>query len=392
MPTDRHLLSRLIRALNEDDHPGLRRLSDLLDVLDEGSPDRAELRRLCRLLLSLPADDTIRPGESFRCRLGAQMVQMALDREEPWFSPPAVQRQLADACRALRLHGLALPEALTALLGARWLRSHDPAWALEMARRAERILYDLIRVATLQGRPHPELQDAIGQAQQLIHEILEDSLRVSSEETPGAQKAPEPAPELTPPASLSREEGTPALIGPLRPARLFLVSFTLLPDTHPRAGDLQFLDPQTTERRLDEADVLIETLEVGGRIYQPYVEKDMDPIVRIRPDQMLVLRVEGDSMRDAGIESGDLILAQRVPGMEARNPSFWVSLVGRLVLAVLMERYQAETHQAFLIKRLIRRNHQWWLRPENPDFEEIPLDPDLHELHPVLAILKPVLS
>lgn len=389
MSGDLHLLSQLIRALNEDAHPGLRRLSDLLD---QASPDRAELRRLCQLLLSVPSDDSIRPGKAFRCRLGAQVVQVALDREEPWFSPPAAQRQLTDYCRALRLHGLALPEALTALLGAQWLRSHDPAWALEMARRAERILEDLSRAATRQGRPHPELQDAIRQARQLIREVLKDSLRVPSEETPGAPETPESGPELTSSASTPREEGISASPGPLRPARLFLGSFTLLPDTHPRAGDLQFLDPQTAGHPSDEADVLIETLEVDGRIYQLYVEKDMEPIVRVRPDQILVLRVEGDSMRDAGIESGDLVLAQRVSGMEARNPSFWETLIGRLVLAVLIERYQIETHQAFLIKRLIRRNDQWWLCPENPDFEEIPLDPGHHELHPVLAILKPVTS
>ncbi|WP_322800781.1 S24 family peptidase [Thermoflexus sp.] len=380
-------LSRLIRALNENAHPGLQRLSDLLS---ETSPDRGELRRLCQLLISIPAEDAVRPGEAFRCRLGAQMVQMALDREEPWFSPRAAQRQLSAYCRALRLHGLALPEALTALLGARWLRPHDPAWALEMARRAEGILEDLSRAATLQGRPHAELHDAIRQARQLIQEILEDSPRVPPEETAGAPGMRWSASELPP--SISPEERIPALAGPLRPAKLFLASFTLLPDTHPRAGDLQFLDSQTTARQSDEADVLIETLEVDGRIHQLYVEKDMEPIVRARPDQILVLRVEGDSMREAGIESGDLIMARRVSGMEARDPSFWVSLVGRLVLAVLVERYQSETHQAFLIKRLTRRNDQWLLCPENPAFEEIPLEPGLHELHPVLAILKPVTS
>jgi len=380
---DLHLLSHLIQALNEEAHPGLRRLNDLLS---QSPSDPAELRRLCQLLLSTPASDSARPGEVVRCHIGARVVLIALDREEPWFSPPVAQRQLTDCCRALRFHGLALPEALVALLGARWLRFHDPGWALEMARRAERILEDLGRSAKFQGRPHPDLQEAVRQARQLIREILDGSLDTPPEETSRVSETLEPTPSVPTP----QEEGIPAPGWPLRPAKLFLVSFTLLPDTHPRAGDLQFLDPQTTGRLFDEAEVLIEALEVGGRIYHPYVEKDMEPIVPIRPEQALVLRVQGDSMRNAGIESGDLILAQRVPGLQARDPSFWVSLEGRLVLAVLLERYQTEAHQAFLIKRLTYRDGRWWLCPENPDFEEIALDPGLHELHPVLAILKPV--
>ncbi len=375
MPTDLYLLSQLIQALNEEAHPGLRQLGDLLR---QTPPNPVELRRLCRLLISMPTDDPTRPGERFRCRLGAQMVLMALDWEEHWLLPSEAQQQLREGCRALRLHGLELPEALVALLGARWLRSHDPAWALEMAERAAHILEDLNRAAQLQGRPRPELQEALQQARQLVLEILRHPLRVPPTE-PATPSAPVPPP---------RE--IPAPGWPLRPAKLFIVSFTLLPDTHPRAGDLQFLDPQTTGRLSDEAEVLIEALEVGGRIYYPYVEPDREPIVHLRPDQALVLRVEGDSMRNIGIEAGDLILAQRVPGMQARDPTFWISLEGRLVLAVLLERYQTEAHQAFLIKRLTRRDNRWWLHPENPDFEEIPLDPGLHELHPVLAILKPM--
>ncbi|MCS7351136.1 MAG: S24 family peptidase [Anaerolineae bacterium] len=390
MSEDLHLLSQLIRALNEDDHPGLRRLGDLLG---QNPLDPKELRRLCKLLSDIPSDDPVRSGEIVRCQLGARIVLMALDREEPWFSSPAAQRQLADACRALRFHGLALPEALVALLGARWLRSHHPAWALEMAQRAERILKDLSRVARLQGRPHPELQEAARQAQQLIREILHGPLYASPEETSKAHEAPEPAPEPSAPASDAAtppERPIPAPGWPLRPAKLFLGSLTLLPDTHPQAGDLQFLDPQTAGRLFDEMEVLIETLKVGDQIYQPYVEKDMEPIVHVRLKETLLLRVEGQSMQNAGIESGDLILAERVPGMEARDPSFWVSLEGRLVLAVLLERYQTEAHQAFLIKRLTRRDGRWWLCSENPGFEEIPLEPGLNELHPVLAILKPV--
>ncbi|HXF70948.1 MAG TPA: S24 family peptidase [Thermoflexus sp.] len=387
MDEDLHLLSQLIWALNEPAHPGLERLGDLLN---QSPPDRVGLRRLCRLLLSTSAEDLARPEEGFRCHAGAQIVAMALDRWEGWLSLPTAQRQLADLCRSLRLHGLALPEALAALLGAQWLRSHDPAWALEMARRAERLLGELHRAAVLQGRPHAELFDGIQHARRLIREILDHTS--DSEAASRAEETPEPPPdsEASSPAPTPPEAVIPAPGWPLRPARLFLISFTLLPDAHPHAGDLQFLDPQTVQRFFDQMEVLIDSLEVGGRIYRPYVEADMETIVPIRLSEVLVLRVEGDSMRGVGIESGDLILAQRVPGHQARDPSFWTSLIGRLVLAVLLERYQDQAHQAFLIKRLTRRNGRWWLDSENPRFESIPLDPGTHEMHPVLAILKPV--
>ncbi|WP_376792946.1 hypothetical protein [Thermoflexus sp.] len=45
---------------------------------------------------------------------------------------------------------------------------------------------------------------------------------------------------------------------------------------------------------------MIDSLEVGGRIYRPYVEADMETIVPIRLGEVLVLRVEGDSMRGSG--------------------------------------------------------------------------------------------
>lgn len=374
MDEDLRLLSQLIRALNEPAHPGLGRLGDLLN---QSPPDRVGLRRLCRLLLSTSAEDLTRPEEGFRCHTGAQIVAMALDRWEGWLSLPTAQRQLTDLCRSLRLHGLALPEALVALLGAQWLRSHDPAWALEMARRAERLLGELHRAAVLQGRPHAELSDGIQRARRLIREILDHTS--GSKAASRAEEAPAPAPP---------EAVIPPPGWPLRPARLFLISFTLLPDAHPHAGDLQFLDPQTVQRLSDQMDVLIDSLEVGGRIYRPHVEADMETIVPIRLSdrEVRVLQVKGDSMREAGIESGDLILAQQVPDDQARDPLFWTSLIGRLVLAVL----QDEGHQAFLIKRLTRRNGRWWLDPENPHFESIPLDPGPHKVYPVLAILKPV--
>ena len=374
MEQERRLLSHLIRTLNEGGHPALQALRALLDQ-DPLDPER--LRALCHLLLSVPVDSLAGPGAAMPGRIGAQLVGMALDRWAGYLPPGALRQPLTEILRALRFHGPALAEALAALLGAFWLRGEDPAWALELARRAERLLQDRQRAAALQGMTSPELAGWLRWAREIIGEILRDR-HLAAAEPPR-----EEAPERTPAEPIS----TPG--GPLRPARLALLSLILLPDTHPQAGDLQFLDPQTAERLSDSAEVQIERLCVGEQVYRVYVEADMAPIVVARREELIVLRVEGESMRGAGIEPGDLILARRIPGPAARDPNEWRAWRGRLVLAVLAEDYHSQAHRAFLIKRLNYRNGQWWLSPENPAFEEIPIEPGRPELYPVLAILKP---
>ena len=374
MEQERRLLSHLIRTLNEGGHPALQALRALLDQ-DPLDPER--LRALCHLLLSVPVDSLAGPGAAMPGRIGAQLVGMALDRWAGYLPPGALRQPLTEILRALRFHGPALAEALAALLGAFWLRGEDPAWALELARRAERLLQDRQRAAALQGMTSPELAGWLRWAREIIGEILRDR-HLAAAEPPR-----EEAPERTPAEPIL----TPG--GPLRPARLALLSLILLPDTHPQAGDLQFLDPQTAERLSDSAEVQIERLRVGEQVYRVYVEADMAPIVVARREELIVLRVEGESMRGAGIEPGDLILARRIPGPAARDPNEWRAWRGRLVLAVLVEDYHTQAHRAFLIKRLNYRNGKWFLSPENPAFEEIAIEPGRPELYPVLAILKP---
>jgi hypothetical protein len=370
---ERRLLSHLIRTLDEGRHPALQALRALLD---QDPPDLERLRALGHLLMLLPADPLAGPGEAMPGRIGAQLVGMALDRWAGDLPPGALRQPLTEILRALRFHGPALAEALAALLGAFWLRGEDPAWALEMARRAEQLLQDRQRAAALQGVTSPELAEWLRWAQEIIGEILRDRHLAAAE--PPREEAPERTPA----------EPIPKPGGPLRPARLALLSLVLLPDTHPQAGDLQFLDPQTAERLSDSAEVQIERLRVGEQVYRVYVEADMDQVVVARREELIVLRVEGESMRGAGIEPGDLILA-RLSGPAARDPNEWRAWRGRLVLAVLVEDDHSQAHRAFLIKRLNDRNGKWWLSPENPAFEEIAIEPDRAELHPVLAILKP---
>ena len=69
-----------------------------------------------------------------------------------------------------------------------------------------------------------------------------------------------------------------------------------------------------------------------------------------------LLRVQGMSMRDAGILDGDLVAVHR--SSEVRNRQI---IVARLENEVTVKRYRQEGHQV-------------WLIPENSDFEPIEID------------------
>lgn len=106
-------------------------------------------------------------------------------------------------------------------------------------------------------------------------------------------------------------------------------------------------------------------LPVIGRVAagQPILaEAHIERHVRIdrsafRPRADYLLRVQGDSMREAGILEGDLIAVHRTP--EARS--------GQIVVARLGEEVT--------VKRLQRSGRRIRLLPENPDFAPIEVDP-----------------
>ena len=75
-----------------------------------------------------------------------------------------------------------------------------------------------------------------------------------------------------------------------------------------------------------------------------------------RPRPHYLLRVQGMSMRDAGIADGDLLAVRRTA--EARN--------GQIVVARLEDEVT--------VKRFEQARHRVWLRPENPDYAPIEID------------------
>lgn len=99
---------------------------------------------------------------------------------------------------------------------------------------------------------------------------------------------------------------------------------------------------------------------------QENIEEHVDlPAAFFRPRADFLLRVRGDSMRDAGILDGDLLAVHRTP--EAAN--------GQIVVA--------RVDEEVTVKRLqrTRQRHRVLLLPENSDYEPIEVDLSERELH-----------
>lgn len=74
-----------------------------------------------------------------------------------------------------------------------------------------------------------------------------------------------------------------------------------------------------------------------------------------RPAATFFVRAEGESMKDAGIFAGDLLVVDR--GIQPQPED--------VVIAVV--------HGELTVKRLIRRDSEWILKAENTDFPDMPL-------------------
>lgn len=91
-----------------------------------------------------------------------------------------------------------------------------------------------------------------------------------------------------------------------------------------------------------------------------YVEHSLDinQLVVKHPAATFFVRVEGDSMTDANIQSGDILVVDR--SEQASN--------GKIVVAVL--------NGEFTVKRFITNNSGIYLAPENKQFSPIKIDRD----------------
>ncbi len=93
---------------------------------------------------------------------------------------------------------------------------------------------------------------------------------------------------------------------------------------------------------------------------EDYTDKtlDLNELVVEHPAATFFVRAAGDSMRDAGVSSGDLLVVDR-----AVEPS-----PGRIVVAM--------TGGEFTVKRLAERGGRLWLMPANPAYAPVDVTED----------------
>lgn len=85
---------------------------------------------------------------------------------------------------------------------------------------------------------------------------------------------------------------------------------------------------------------------------------------------IFALRVKGDSMIDAGIMPGDLVLVRRQQAAE----------IGDIVVALLGEEAT--------VKRLIKERNNFYLKPENINYEPIPVNEDVSLIGKVITSIR----
>ena len=86
---------------------------------------------------------------------------------------------------------------------------------------------------------------------------------------------------------------------------------------------------------------------------------DFNSYLVINPAASFTVRVEGDSMEDEGIRSGDLLIVDRsIPPRD-----------NMIVVAVL--------YGEFTVKRLVRREGRLWLCPGNPSYDPVRIELDM---------------
>lgn len=93
-------------------------------------------------------------------------------------------------------------------------------------------------------------------------------------------------------------------------------------------------------------------------IYPDAIDSIDLPAIANMPRDSFLLRVKGDSLKDAYIFSGDIVIVN--PGLEARN--------GQFVVAVLED--------SAVVKRFVKKSDKIELHSENPEYKPIVVQAD----------------
>jgi len=128
-----------------------------------------------------------------------------------------------------------------------------------------------------------------------------------------------------------------------------------------RKGAIELIPNASRGIRLLQIDMFEQGLPLIGRVAagQPVLAEEniedyrqVDPAL-FTPNADYLLRVQGDSMRNAGILDADLLAVHRQPAAEN----------GQIIVARL--------ENEVTVKRLNRQGHRVYLEAENPDFQTI---------------------
>ncbi len=146
-----------------------------------------------------------------------------------------------------------------------------------------------------------------------------------------------------------------------------------------KSGNSDVLEILTPEQKSElELPLFLESVSAGfPSPADDYLEGKLDlnqHLVR-NPAATFFVRVTGDSMIEAGIHSGDVLVVDR--SIEPKD--------GNIVIAVL--------DGDLTVKRLLRENGKVYLTPENPDYNRIEINEEMQfevwgvvttVIHPVL--------
>lgn len=87
---------------------------------------------------------------------------------------------------------------------------------------------------------------------------------------------------------------------------------------------------------------------------------DLNDYVIQHPAATFFVRVTGDSMKEAGIFSGDILVVDRALNVKT----------GNIVIAVI--------DGELLVKRIVLKNSMAYLEPENPEYKQIKITPEMN--------------
>jgi repressor LexA len=108
----------------------------------------------------------------------------------------------------------------------------------------------------------------------------------------------------------------------------------------------------------------------GPLLAEENIEGTLDLSEEFRGEKVFALKVRGDSMQEAGIHDGDLVVVRAQDHAEPEQ-----------IVVALVEGEAT-------VKRLARRNGRLQLQPANPRYQPIPIEGDTRILGKVIGVIR----